>query len=285
MTSTGRAAAVAVALGFSICRVSNAADTSFDPLLQAGFQDMYAMDFPGCERRFLEYARLEPADPLGDAAHAACILFKEFQRAQVLDAEFYTDDKKLFGKRTIEPDAEAHARLTALTDRAIERAAEVLQRNPRDEHALFARAMANGLKADALALLDHRYLAASRIGKIALADADTLVALNPTTYDAYIWPGVSNYVAGSLPFPLRWLAKLRGFPTDTRRGIANLELAAEKGQLLKPYAKILLVVVHLRAADRAAAYTLLKELSAEFPSNPVFQKHVRRLEGSLGPRP
>src|SRR5688572_5223398 len=251
-----------------------------DPLLDAGFRDMYGLNFAGCESRFAEYKRAQPADPFGDAALAACILFKEFHRVEVLDAEFYTDDKKLFGDRKIAPDPEVKRRLVSSTNRSLELANVMLRQNAHSQPALFARAMANGLMADYGALIEKKYLASSRLGRVALDDATTLLRLNPLFYDAYIWPGVANYVVGSLAFPLRWLAKLRGFPGDKERGIANLQLTADKGRLLKPYAKMLLVVTNLRSKKRAAAHALLAELSTEFPTNTLFEKHARRLEGA-----
>ena len=272
---------LAVVFAVAISALPGAQGFDVDPALEAGFRDMYGMNFDGCETRFTEYKRVHPTDPFGDAALAACILFKEFNRVEVLDAEFYTDDKKLFGDRKIAPDPEVKRRLTSATDRAIELANGMLRQNAQSQQALFARAMANGLMADYGALVERRYLASSKLGRAALDDANTLLRVNPSFYDAYIWPGVANYVVGSLAFPLRWLAKLRGYPGDKERGIADLQLAADKGTLLKPYAKILLVVTSLRSKNRTAAHTLLVELSAEFPTNSLFAKHARRLDPAV----
>lgn len=272
---------LAFVLAFAMSALSSAQGYDVDPALEAGFRDMYGMNFAGCETRFNESKRAQPTDPFGDAALAACILFKEFNRVEVLDAEFYTDDKKLFGDRKIAPDPEVKRRLASTTDHAIELANGVLRQNPQNQRALFARAMANGLMADYGALIERRYLVSSKLGRMALDDANTLLRMNPSFYDAYIWPGVANYVVGSLAFPLRWLAKLRGYPGDKERGLANLQLAAAKGSLLRPYAKILLVVTNLRSKNRAAARALLVELSAEFPTNTLFAKHARRLDASV----
>jgi hypothetical protein len=249
-----------------------------DPLLEEGFRAMYGLQFGVCEEKFAEYRKRNPDDGFGPAAEAACVLFEEFDRLRILDAELYTDDKKLFGESQQKPDPEIKKELTALTDRARQLADDTLKREPANTRALFARAMAYGLMADYTALAEKKYLAAAKLGKSGLEDANQLLKLDPAFYDAHIWPGVANYVAGSLAFPVRWLAKLRGFPTDKKAGIENLKQAADKGALLKPYAKILLVVVNLRSKDRPAARALLGELSAEFPTNSLFIKHARRLD-------
>jgi hypothetical protein len=251
-----------------------------DPLLEAGFRAMYGLAFDTCDEQFGEYRERHPEDPFASAAEAACVLFRELDRLQVLDAEFYIDDKKLFGERKEKPDPAVKKRLSELTDRAKTIADARLKIDRTSTGAWFARAMANGLMADYTALVEHKYLAASRMGKAGLEDANELLKLDPAFYDAHIWPGVTNYVAGSLPFPVRMLAKLRGFPTDKKAGVTLLQLTADKGALLRPYAKILLVVVNLRAKNRTAAHALLAELSSEFPTNPLFVKHARRLEAA-----
>ena len=46
---------------------------------------------------------------------------------------------------------------------------------------------------------------------------------------------------------------------------------------MRPYARILLATTFLREKKKNEAKTLLEELSVEFPGNPIFAKHARRL--------
>ena len=248
-----------------------------DPLIRTGFQEMYALDFASSELRFADYVGQQPQDPFGYAAQGACVLFTELDRLKVLDAEFYVDDKKLFAEPKGTSDPQAKRRLFDLTRRARELADGVLQREPNNENALFALALANGLEADYTFLVDKSYWAAAKPGKAGYEYAKRLLQKNPSFYDAYIWIGVTNYVVASLPFPLRWLAKLRGYSGNKEAAVTNLRIAAEQGSLLKPYAKILLVVTYLREKKKLDAQALLAELAAEFPTNPLFAKHAKRL--------
>jgi hypothetical protein len=54
-------------------------------------------------------------------------------------------------------------------------------------------------------------------------------------------------------------------------------LAAEKGQYLSPYAKLLLSIAYLREKNKPAAAALMAELSSEFPTNALFAEQARRL--------
>ncbi len=249
---------------------ANAHAAGSDPLLQSGFQAMYGLDFASSERHFSDYVRQRPDDPVGYAAQAACVLFTELDRLKALDAEFYLDDKKLIAEVTETPDPQTKRRLFELTGRA---------RTLADGSAngLFALAFSNGLEADYTFLIEKGRLGAARPGRKGFEYAQQLLKADPQFYDAYIWTGVTNYVVASLPFPLRWLAKLRGLPGSKETAIRDLRIAADKGSLLKPYAKILLTVTYLREKRKRDAQALLVELSMEFPMNPLFAKHARRL--------
>jgi hypothetical protein len=56
-----------------------------------------------------------------------------------------------------------------------------------------------------------------------------------------------------------------------------LEVVAQRGNLYKPFAKILLAIVHVREKRHAEAYALLDSLSREFPENPLLRTEAARL--------
>ena len=268
---------VLIALVAVLALAANAHADANDPLLESGFQAMYALDFAASERYFSGYVLQQPEDPVGYAAQAACVLFTELDRLNVLDAEFYVDDKKLLAEPTGTANPETKQRLFELTGRARRLADVLLRGDPSNVNGLFALALSNGLEADYAFLVEKARLGAAKPGRASYEYATRLLQADPQFYDAYIWTGVTNYIVASLPFPLRWLAKLRGYPGSKETALRDLKTAADKGSLLKPYAKILLTVTYLREKMKPAAKTLLLELSAEFPTNPLFAKHAIRL--------
>jgi hypothetical protein len=248
-----------------------------DARIQAGFRAMYSLDFAASGTHFADYISRKPGDPLGHAADAARVLFMELHRLGVLDAEFYVDDKKLVAETTGKPDAEVKRRMTDLAAKARKLAEDILESEPKNENALFALALANGVEADYLFLVEKDRRGAATPGRAGYDNAKRLLEANAGFHDAYIWTGVTNYVVASLPFPVRWLARLRGYPSSKDVAIKDLRSAAEKGSLLKPYAQILLAVTYLREKKTADAQKLIQELSREFPANPIFAKHAKRL--------
>jgi hypothetical protein len=57
---------------------------------------------------------------------------------------------------------------------------------------------------------------------------------------------------------------------DRARGLEELQLAADHGNYLRPFAKIFLALAFEREHQMDHARVLLTELTAEFPSNPLF---------------
>jgi hypothetical protein len=137
-----------------------------------------------------------------------------------------------------------------------------------------------GLRSDYLALIDKRYLASIGYMKSAGVVAEKLLAVDPSCDDAYLAPGVENYILGLKPAPVRWLLRVYGAHTDKDQGIEKLRLTAEKGHYLRPFAKLLLAVAALRDKNRNQARNLLEGLAGEFPGNTLFQRELDRLRSA-----
>jgi hypothetical protein len=254
-----------------------ASATTTDQVLEAGFRAMYGLDFATAGKVFAEYERAHVSDPLGYAADATCLVFSELNHLKLLEAEFETDNRKFLANSAVAPDPRVKQQILDFSQRAQHLAEARLQRDPGDEQALFALALSYGILGDYTALVEHRYWAAVKYGRQGDEFARKLLQRDPQFYDAYIWRGVTNYVYGSLPWPARWPAHLFGLYGDKATGVADLRLAAEKGQYLKPYAKLLLSITYLREKNKPAAAALLAELSSEFPTNSLFAKQSKRL--------
>ncbi len=248
-----------------------------DPQLDAGFRAMYALDFVSSQKSFADYERAHPEDSLGYAAEMVGVFFNEMNRLKLLDQQFSPGNESFFAKPQSPPDPQVRARIMDLSARARQMAEAKLRAEPGNEPALFALALTYGILGDYAALIDRHYWTSVKYGRQGEQYARRLLQQDPQFYDAYVWLGVSNFIYGSLALPLRWTARLFGLSGDKATGVANLQLAADKGAYLKPYAKVLLAIAYLREKNRPAAATLLAELSTEFPSNPLFAAQARRL--------
>ncbi len=248
--------------------------------LGRGFGRLYDLDFSGAQREFESWERLNPENPMGPASEAAGILFSEFDRLGVLEAQFYENDSIFAARKKYEADPGQRARFDRQLSRAEELARSRLSRDARDRDALLAMTFAAGLRSDFAALIEKRNLASLHYAKEATAWAGKLLAADPTCYDAHLAGGVSRYIIGSMAAPVRWFLRLGGVAGDKAGGIAELQKTAAKGQLLAPFARILLAIAYVREKDVPRARELLLALQRDFPDNTLFGRELARLDQS-----
>lgn len=253
------------------------------PSLDRGFHLLYSLDFTGAQQVFETWQQDHPDDPLGPACEAAGLLFSEFSRLGVLEAEFYKDDRAFDARKKFTPDPKVRDQFGAALDKAETRAQARLATNANDPDALFAMALSSGLRADYTALIEKRNLASLHFTKQATVWAKRLLAVDPEYYDAHLATGVSQYVIGSMAPPVRWLVRLGGVSGDKAAGISELQLTAQHGRYLAPFARILLAIAYVREKDKAHARELLISLRQDFPQNPLFARELGRLDSALIP--
>jgi hypothetical protein len=261
---------LAVAL---LCAAASAPAYAEAPLLDAGFRQMYDLQFAEAHRTFEQHQRDLPDDPMGPVSDAAAYLFSEFDRLHILQSEFFTRDQHFITDHKLTPDPALKKKFEAALDRARILAA----RSPQDENAIFASLLAKGLRSDYSALIDKRYVASFKEMKAARMEAERLIAANPRFYDAWLAVGVENYMLSVKPVVVRWFLRLAGGETSREVGIEKLRLAAEKGHYLAPFAKLLLAVAALRDGDRNTAHDLLAGLVSQFPRNHLYREELARL--------
>jgi hypothetical protein len=248
-----------------------------DISLDRGFRLLYDLDFNHAHQVFSAYEQQHPEDPLGPVSDAAGLLFSEFDRLGVLESQFYENDKAFAARKQLTPDADVRDRFNLALDQAEGRARTRLANDPKDRDALFAMTLSSGLQADYAALIDKHNMASLRHTREGSAWAQQLLAVDPQCYDAHVATGFSKYVIGSIAAPVRWILRLGGVSGDKAAGIAELQVAAQRGRYLGPFARILLALAYVREKENGRARDVLASLRDEFPRNPLFAREIARL--------
>jgi len=254
-----------------------------DPLssaspMDAGYRDMYNLEFDDAHRQFQTWEKSHARDPLGPTSEAAADLFSEFSRMHVLEVDLFMDDDKFFYRQGLGPDPQVKARFQDELARAEKLADRTLAATHNDSNALLAKVLDAGMEGDYAALIENRYFASLAAMKRSGRLAEKLLAHDPECYDAYLAIGVENYILSLNPAPVRWLLDIYGAETDQRTGIDKLQLTAAHGHYLEPYARVLLAVAALRERDQAQARLLLRGLVREFPHNQLYAKELARIK-------
>jgi hypothetical protein len=250
------------------------------PELDAGFQLLYELKPEDARNQFEAWQKSHPEDPLGSASEAAAYLFEECSRQGVLTSDFFLDDKRFLGKIPLKPDSELRAAFFAVDKQAQDLAQRRLKTNPDDTNALFAMTLSVGMQADYASLIDKHQVESLKMIRDADRYAQRLLVIAPDAADAYLTLGAANYIIGSLPGLKKFFLSFAGIRGDKKAGIQQLEIAADHGHYLRPFAKIMLALAALREKKPEVARAQLNELVAEFPENPLFASELAKLNVS-----
>ncbi len=261
---------------------AQAADVEVHSCIKETLDHLYNFDFIEAHRTLDKHIEEKPGDPIGPGIRAAAYLFYELDRLAILEAKFFEDDDNIFDKKKkLEPDPDVRARLYAALERTEALALARLERDPEDTKALFALCLKEGIVTDYKALVEKKGLSSLKNARESNRHAVRLLAIEPNFHDAHLTTGVNEYLIGSLPFFVKWFVRIDGIKGKKEQAFTSLELVAEKGQYLGPFAKILLSIICLREDQPERARDLLAELSVRYPKNHLLRKELARVTEKL----
>jgi tetratricopeptide (TPR) repeat protein len=257
---------------------SSAQAPGTESIVDQSFRDMYNLRFEEALKKAEAAKAISKDDPLPWVAQSCAVLFREFDRLQILRSEMFTTDEVFAARGVHTWDPAAKKQFDDATSSAEKIAMERLRRNKNDVQALFALTIVNGLRADDDALITKKNLSALGYTKAATGYAERLLALAPNEYDAYVATGMGKYIIGGKSAPVRWLLRLGGLKGDQQQGVKELAMASEHGHYLAPFARIMLAFDDLRHKDRTEARKQLAWLHQQFPNNPLFPLEMTKLD-------
>jgi hypothetical protein len=245
--------------------------------LDAGYRDMYNLDFAAAHGRFAAWLQAHPADPLGAASDAAAYLFSEFDRLSIIDVQLFADQSRFDSRFKLTPDPAVRKSFEDRSNQANRLADDALRLDPRDANALYAKTLVCGMRSNYALMIDKRDVTALSFSKQATALSKQALTIDPTMYDAYLASGVENYMLSLKFAPLRWVLSLTGAGTDRAEGIRLLRVTAAQGRYLAPFARMMLAVAAVRDGHPQEARDILSALAKEFPKNSLYTRERDRI--------
>jgi hypothetical protein len=107
--------------------------------LDAGYREMYDLNFDAAHSAFRAWEQEHPQDPLGPVSDAAAWLFSEFDRLHILQAELFTDDSKFTHRTKPAADASIKAEFETALAKGEALASQALSKSPQDSNALLRK--------------------------------------------------------------------------------------------------------------------------------------------------
>jgi hypothetical protein len=257
---------------------SYTANASQESELYAGWLKMYDLRFDEAHRAFAAWKQSHSDDPLGPASNAAAYLFSELARLGALESELFVDDSRFKDREKLRPDPARKALFLQEIAQADRLADAALQKSGADSNALFVKSLTLGLRADNAGLIEKQSFAALSYTKELRVFAEKLIQAKPEAADAYLGPGVENYLLSLKTAPLRVLLRVTGSNVDREKGLQEIRQTALHGHYLEPFAKLLLAVAALRDHNPVRARELLGELHRRFPDNELYKREMDRID-------
>jgi len=244
-----------------------AAETQPDQLhahLRQGIESAFNLDHAGAISSFQKAVELDRESPTGYAFLAL---------AQLLSYETSFDPK--------EREKSREAMIRYIGDAGAWGEKRV-GKNPRDGQAYFALTLAKIVKIR-LALMQKSYFTVAQESAYAWDYLEKTRAADPANYDIYFPMGLLHYHLDQLPGVTRFFSSLLITAGDHHRGIQELELAVQKGDLFRELAQAELSSVYINFERQPAlALAITLNLMERFPKNYNFSFSLALIFSELG---
>ncbi len=247
-----------------------------------GFNHFYNNEFDEALAVFEGQLKTHPNEPEMYNHVAQAILYREMLRDGALESQLVSGNNPFLRRAKMDITDADKERFHQCVGQSMKLSEAELQINARNTDALAALAVAHGLRANYLFLVEKAWMDSLREATAARKADQKILEIDPKDADANLILGLNEYVVGSLPFYMRALGFLGGFHGDRQDGIRKLEFVAKNGIRNHYDAEVLLAVVYRRERDSQRAIPLLKDLAATFPRNYLFRFEQVQMYSDFG---
>ncbi len=242
----------------------------FDALRAEGFEALYNLDYERARQHFKEMMRFFPDHPAGSQFLAVSIWLKTLNESRRLQAALYNTDD-FYAEKEDKADPKILAEFRDLTRQTKTLAEARLRRDPKDAEALYFLGASEALKAAFAGMVERSFMSALHNGSDAVDHQREVLKLDPNFHDAEVSIGMYDYVAGTLPLPVKLMAAIGGVRGSRKRGLATLERVAREGVWARDDASVMLIALYKRERRFADAYTMANALGLKYPRNYLFK--------------
>ena len=262
---------------FSLFLFATSLQATFTAEEEKGFDHFYNLEYDQSIAVFEHLRDAEPDNPLHHSYVAMSYFYKQLHVAGVLQGDLFSASNKFFRTKIIATDPLLESRFQASNQTAISLCEQRLKKDKNDQGALYACGVSFAIRATHQGLITRELLYSMGSSRKANNFHVRLLRLNPRFYDAYLVPGIYDFVVGSLPGALRALLFFVGVSGDKQRGIQFAETVAQSGERASSDAKIVLIVMYRREKRYADARRAVEDLSHSFPRNYILPLEIASL--------
>ena len=242
-------------------------DLQFMGRVFKGFEQIYDLDYDEATETFRNLQEAHPQHPAPPLYLATALWLRELFQRQEYDLDHFIAPSyfdRPTSQRMPPPKRQAFFDLIAQSQAL---AQEILEQDPGHKDARYFLGSAHGILGSFAITIDRSRTAAFREGKNAYSIHYALVEEDSEYYDAYLTVGLYEYIVGSLPWYIRWIAAIVGYHGSKKRGFEYLDLASRKGQFVAQDARLLQMLLFVREKRYGNALANLRNLERKAPKN------------------
>ena len=249
---------------------------------RVGFDQIFDLDYDDAFASFERLAAEYPEHPGPPLYMATTIWLQELFQRQDLELDKFISPS-YFDQPSRQTMATAEkARFHELITSSQQLCEALLEASPGDPDTRYFLGALHSVLGSFAITIDRSRTRAFKHGKKAYRYHIDLIKEDPSYYDAYMTAGVYEYVIGSLPWYLKFVAGLVGYRGSKKRGFEYLSLAVDKGQFVSDNARTVQLVLLIREKRYEDALLSLHYLKSKSPKNFVAYLNEARLLESLG---
>ncbi len=252
----------------------NLRDAGFMAKVQTGFNAIYNMDYDEAGQFFASLEKQYPHHPAPPLYLAIILWLEEMNRRQDLDLSRFMAPSYFTRKTSEAMPSEARSAFFSYLKKSESLTAAILSKNPRDKDGRYFLATVHGLRSSFAITIDHSLWDAFRQGNKAYSLCKQLIDEDPGYYDACLTVGIYEYVVGSIPWYVKWMALMIGARGTKKNGFERLALASEKAEYNKNEAQLVQMVLYAREGRHSESLALAKSLAERFPRNFLFPINI-----------
>jgi len=258
-------------------RMDNDANT------RKGFDHFYNLEYDKAIHEFELAQQAHPDDPFATNHLLAGVIFKELYRIGALDTEAYAADSFLTKKLAEPLDPAVRERVMQLTNQALAQEEALLQKDPNNVNALYARGATRALQSTYIGIATHAWFSALRNAVAARHDNERVLELDPKYVDAKVVVGTHLYIVGSLSWPVRVAASVTGLSGNKQKGLEYLRQATgSPHQEVATDARIVLALFLRREQKYDEALQIVNVMQNMYPRNFLMATEYAHLLNAAG---
>lgn len=242
----------------------------------AGFQHLYALDYPAARLAFSRLESKYPEHPAPPLYLASAVWLQELFGREELDLDKFIAPG-YFTQETdrVMPESEQKLFQDGIA-RAQQHCDRILKKTPGHLEARYFQGAIYGIRAAYAMTVERRLNDAFKFGKQAYKTQLKVVEEDPGFADAYMSVGLYEYVVGSIPWYIKWLATIVGYRGSKERGLEYLGRAAVEGKFVADDSRVLQMVLFVREHRFEEALANISYLQEKHPAN--FLLHLNRAQ-------